>query len=129
VIVLSAFNYAMSQIHGLSGNDAADDADPDQDGWTNAMEYAFGMDPVIAGGHPTETWIDGNELVIAFLMRADVTYIVKHSANLVTWSESDVAPTPAADQPSGIPAGYVRSEARVPITDDRGFLRVDASVP
>jgi hypothetical protein len=39
-----------AQLYNLVGIQAAAGADPDGDGWSNAQEYAFGLDPTIAGG-------------------------------------------------------------------------------
>src|SRR5690606_3462755 len=54
--------------HGLSGNDALADSDPDDDGITNAIEFVIGGDPADtsdSGLLPTGA-VAGNQLVFTF---------------------------------------------------------------
>ena len=74
-----------------SGN-AADSADPDGDGWTNAQEFASGTDP---NDRASALKIDsmgksGNDMVIGFPTVLGKTYRVERSANLLGGSWTTV---------------------------------------
>jgi hypothetical protein len=79
---------------GLS--DFSGDADPDQDGSVNIIEYAFNTDPLVstAGQLPTVVVLEdssGSDLGITFrfLKHAAVTWEVERSDNLETWFPVD----------------------------------------
>lgn len=129
VRVLSSYEYAMTVRFGLVADDATPSADPDGDGWSNALEHAFGMNPTLRGGSPTRILRDGGVLVIGFLARPDVVYTVRQSADLANWSDAGVSAIEVGQAPMDAPPGYTWREARVPIGGGSGFLRVDASLP
>lgn len=110
---------------GNSGN-AADNADPDGDGITNIMEFAFGTDPTIATSGPgglqyTGTFAGGGTIAAkgqpiarfeaipfgvdyrALFVRRDdyiaagLTYTVQFSADMSTWFTVATAPSVLAD--------------------------------
>ncbi len=67
-----------------------DTADPDHDGISNLMEYAFGSDPTKADTSrlPTVS-IQNGYLTISFIQRVaptDLTYTVEVSSDMVTWN-------------------------------------------
>ncbi len=73
-----------------SGN-AADTADPDGDGLSNLVEYAFSLDPWTPSrsGLPIARLNPGGYLEIQFTRNTantDLTYTVEASADLVTWT-------------------------------------------
>ncbi len=69
-------------------------ADPDGDGWVNAVEYALGLDPLEPdeGGRPEGVWVDVGGIgypALAFTRvkaAADLTYEV-FAAPTLTWEE------------------------------------------
>lgn len=70
-------------------NNAADTADPDGDGLVNFLEYAFGRNPMNSDAKGVVTGqIDASgKLQIAFLRaRAELTYVVQSSGDLVNWT-------------------------------------------
>ena len=81
-----------------TGN-AADSADSDRDGLPNLLEYALGGDPSSADSAPTPFVsflpAPASTLRLTFLRaRADLTYVVQGSSNLVTWI--DLATNPGS---------------------------------
>ncbi len=64
-------------------------ADPDQDGVSNVIEYAFGGDPLAAASCPRPAIIAAPEWAIAFERPAaatDITYQVQCSTDLANWT-------------------------------------------
>ena len=112
--------------YGLSGTNAAATADPDRDGWSNAQEYAYGLVPNVAGGELVKVPAAGGK--ITYLQRSGVTYVVRSATNLAVTFSGTVMPVKTNPQPSGLPAGYEQYEAAMP-AGDRGFLKVEATVP
>jgi DNA/RNA endonuclease G (NUC1) len=120
---------AWSASEGLTDNDALASADPDRDGYNNAQEFAFGLNPRAAGGQTFSVAASGNILKVTFLQRAGVSYTVRTSSDLGTGFTSNVSPFVAADQ-TGLPsADYTRYEASMPVAGAQGFLRIETVVP
>lgn len=124
---------------GLSGSDAAPDADPDHDGYSNRMEYAFGMNPASASGQlqPLEVFSEQNVqhggmvenlCVATFLERSDVVYTVRATSSLDGGFPTTIVPTIHPNQ-TGVPSGYTRYKAVYNSGVDRGFIKVEATVP
>jgi len=115
---------------GLTGANAALTADPDNDGLTNAAEFAFGTSPVAATGTPVAVSDSGSSLTITFLGRTSgVSYVVKTTTDLSNAFSGSNAPAAVSPQPSGLPTGYTQYEASVDTTSgDRKFLKVDATL-
>ena len=65
---------------------------------------------------------------ITYLQRSGVTYVVRSATNLAVTFSGTVTPVKTNPQPSGLPAGYEQYEAMMP-AGDRGFLKVEATVP
>ncbi|NCY22721.1 hypothetical protein EBX31_12300, partial [bacterium] len=102
---------------GLTGANAALTADPDNDGLTNAAEFAFGTSPVAATGTSVAVSDSGSSLTITFLGRTSgVDYVVKTTTDLSSGFSGTNAPTPVSPQPSGLPTGYTQYEASVDTT-------------
>jgi hypothetical protein len=105
---------------GLSGPNAAANADPDGDGIVNFTEYALGLSPTVAdsGALPKLTLENGRR-VFRFTQPGYVTgasYLVQSSTDLVNWSPvttivESVTPTTQtlkATLPPGLSALFVR---------------------
>ena len=119
-----------SSSYGLSGANAGSNADPDGDGWNNAQEYAFGLNPTNAGGSLASLTQASDQVKLTFLQKdtGGVSYAVKAATSLGGGFTNNIIPQQAADQ-TGVPAGYKRYEATLPTTGGRGFLKVEATVP
>jgi hypothetical protein len=83
---------AWAASYGLSGANALATADPDKDGLTNVIEYAFALTPVQPGGFqylPAVTTSTAGHTVLTFslpaTLPADITCAVEASADLATW--------------------------------------------
>jgi hypothetical protein len=103
---------------------AADTADPDGDGVANLLEYALGGDPLQGSNAilPVVSSVNGRLQLTFLRARADVTYTVQGSSDLVTWA--DLATNPDA----------VSTTTPVVFTDSvsnpsRRFLRLKITVP
>ena len=116
--------------YGLSGTSAEAGADPDGDGWSNAQEYAFGLNPTNSGGSLASLTQTTNQVKITFLQRdtGGITYAVKAAATLAGGFTNNITPQLSADT-NGVPAGYKKYEATLSTTNGRGFLKVEATVP
>ncbi|NDE85950.1 MAG: hypothetical protein EB056_08030 [Verrucomicrobia bacterium] len=107
--------------YGLSGANAASGADPDGDGWSNAQEYAFGLDPTNSGGNPATLSQETHQVKLTFLQKdsGGITYAVKSATSL----------SEGFTNTNGVPTGYKRYEATLPTSTGRGFLKVEATIP
>ena len=114
-----------------SGTDSSATGDADNDGSCNLLEYAFGTNPVLASGQyrPTgKVYNVGAQTYFEITYRenpsaADLTYAVKQSSDLISWSTF----TPAAQDitKTPIPGTNLQEVAvRYPITSNRAYLRV-----
>ena len=85
-------------------SDTSSTADPDNDGLTNAMEYALGLDPRYSDGSPgvysggTLTFTKGAQAVA----NGDVTYEIEASTTLGVAPSPWTVVTPATDTPTEI---------------------------
>ncbi len=108
---------------------AADSADPDADGLTNLVEYAFDLDPNVASTTAVPTMsTDADNWIYTFTRpaaRSDVTYEVEASTDLGTWSTSGVTLSlvSTANGVSAYAATYPRASA------DRVFFRLKITTP
>jgi len=111
---------------GIIGTNREAANDPDGDGWTNAQEFSFGLNPSLAGGKTVEVSpADPNKII--FLQRnSGASYVVQSATDLRSGFNETVTATAASDQ-SGAPDGYTRYEATFPLSG-RGFLRVQATL-
>lgn len=118
----------ISNYPSLIGNDALGTEDPDHDGFTNEMEFAFGGDPTAPTTSLSATAAD---MTISFIARntspAGATYQVQSTIDLITGFTDDnsVTATPSADQ-TGIPlpSDYQRLEFTVPLVEPMIFYRI-----
>jgi hypothetical protein len=128
-----AMNYAMQ--YGLSGANAASNADPDKDGVSNFAEWAFGGDP--SSADPFIASLKGVlitpsqdfQFTYQRLMNA-ATYGLHYryfiSDDLVNWTET--TPTQVSASTNEDKAGYeivtLQLPSSVVSTKDKLFLRV-----
>ncbi len=99
----------------------------DGDGSTNREEFYFGGNPAVVDTLPFAFGNDGFDIVVQWLERGDVgiTYELQESANLSNWLPSASPSFEAFDQ-TGVPFGYSRREAFIPINDGPNFIQVEA---
>lgn len=123
--------YAMwTEGYGLDGSSALGTSDPDGDGFSNDLEFAFGTDPTVPSAALISASKDGSNLVVSYLMRGTgLTYEVQTKQDLADpspWSTAAVSVVNGAQSPA--PAdGYVRRQFSVPL-EGRVFYRVQISV-
>ena len=105
-------------------------ADPDHDGLSNAQEYAFGLNPTMAGDQPVVIVASSaTGLTISYLQRSRVTYTVQATTDLTSWPAGSVMPSVSAEQTNKISPDYTRYEATMSSLEGRGFMRAQAVVP
>ena len=110
-------------LYSLTGGDRAPDADPDNDGLDNGIEFVIGSNPTIntpAGNRPSASVVGGN-LVFTF-KRSDESesfdVFVEHGTTLATWP-GQIA----------IPAGAFSDATITVINNDPGLDDVTVSIP
>jgi len=124
----------ISNYPSLIGNDALGTEDPDHDGFTNEMEFAFGGDPTSPTASLSSLSATAADMTISFIARstspAGATYQVQSTIDLITGFTDDnsVTATPSADQ-TGIPlpSDYQRLEFTVPLVEPMIFYRIKAT--
>jgi hypothetical protein len=110
----------------LSGSNTNTTADPDNDGFDNNDEYAFGGNPT----NPTPYLlnISGSNISYIGLTNANTNYTVQNTTNLSTgpWTNYATTVTTATNQLNiPLPAYYQRKEFTVPINaGTNNFYRV-----
>jgi autotransporter-associated beta strand protein len=115
--------------YSLSGTDAVGTADPDNDGFNNNMEFAFGTIPTAGSPALLRTATSGGQFVISWLQRIDssLNYIVEESTDLV--ADSWVTSSARVQSGSGAtpPDGYEWKQISVTPTGKK-FYRVQATI-
>lgn len=102
-------------------------ADPDDDGFSNLLEYTFGGNPLINDSSsiiPLEMQINGSTIELTFqtnLSRSDVTLILESSSDLITW---ETVPSTTLDT-----AGFIETRgANLPFNSaEKEFFRIQVS--
>ena len=132
-MVITANYLSWASSYGLSGSNALQSADPDNDGSNNAHEFAFCGSPVTPGSRSVSGSVSTGGIKYVWFQRKDisqVSYTAKTGNDLntafSTWSAvSAVASNP---QPTGIDSNYEQVEVVLPTTLGKGFLKVQADV-
>lgn len=124
--------------HGLAADDAKPESDPDADGHSNVVEFAFGMRPDVADNIPTTHIFEEGGTTIRWTRRiktSEVTYQIEESPSLQVpaWTAvSGLSPqVVAAESGVVLPLGYERVSAFIPRPSGHGapasmFYRVKA---
>lgn len=117
--------------------DGAYTADPDSDGASNLLEYAFDSNPIVSDGAHlpvvAKVNVDGSDyLSIAFLRRtgssSGITYTPQGSGDLAVWDGAPIQVGAAVDHGDGTETVVFRDT--VPLAaGTRRFLRVSVSAP
>lgn len=128
--------------YGLTGANAAWSADPNNNGLSNLLEYALGLDPTAHGGSlGTSTGTveeNGQEyLTLSYTRptgteaRTDITYTPQRASSLTlrNWSSAaaDVVPHAITSGPGSLETVTVRSTHPLSITN-REFLRLNVTL-
>jgi fibronectin-binding autotransporter adhesin len=129
-------NYAswLTNYPSLTGPDALGTADPDGDGFSNNLEYAFDGNPTVGTPALLTVTKSGSDAVFNFVARKNppggVTYDVQSTANLASgpWGSAGITPSISTNQ-SGIliPADYERRQFSVPASG-KNFYRVQGTI-
>lgn len=121
------FEIWATQIPNAAERDRA--LDVDGDGLSNLLEFLFGSAPGAVNPSVVETTASGDGLILRWNeLLSGGAYQLQESGTLSDepWAASGILPVEAADQ-GGVPQGYVRKEATVPIESERKFLRVNGA--
>ena len=132
-LAITANYLSWASSYGLSGNNALQSADPDNDGSNNAYEYAFFGNPLIPGSRSVSASVSTGGIKYVWFQRKDinqVTYTAKAGNDLAkafsTWSA--VSAVVSNPQPTAIDSNYEQVEVVLPTTLGKGFLKVQADV-
>jgi len=132
-LAITANYLSWASSYGLSGNNALQSADPDNDGSNNAYEFAFYGNPLTPGSRSVSASISTGGIKYVWFQRKDisqVTYSAKTGNDLTTafstWSA--VSAVASNTQPTGIDSNYEQVEVVLPTTLGKGFLKVQADV-
>jgi autotransporter-associated beta strand protein len=123
--VLTPFESWAAQITDAGKRGPQDD--PDGDGLNNETEFLFGGSPVDAGGSLVSSTRGATSLTLSWLQRNDTgSFALQETTGLGNWGTSAVTPAAATDQ-AGVPAGYTRMTAVVPVDSAKKFVRVQGT--
>jgi hypothetical protein len=133
VVVIQPNYQSWAAAHNLSGNSALNDSDPDQDGLSNAHEFAMGGNPTIASKSTLIITSASGGMKILWIQRKDktfVSYSPKTSADLgAPFSDwTAVQSVLSSPQPEGIHSDYEQVEVIMPTSGGKGFLKVQATL-
>lgn len=105
-------------------------ADPDQDGLSNLVEYALGLEPKTGNASPLTVGSSESALTLTYtrnLAATDTVLQIQRSNTLDSSSWQNV--TPLSDNPVGTSGTVQTREAALPITGSLGFFRILATRP
>ena len=132
-LAITANYLSWASSYGLSGSNALQSADSDNDGSNNAYEFAFYGNPLTPGSRSVSANVSAGEIKYVWFQRKDisqVTYTAKTGNDLTTafttWSA--VSAVASYAQPTGIDSNYEQVEVVLPTTSGKGFLKVQADI-
>ena len=107
-------------------------ADPDEDGYSNNLEFAFGTNPTAGTPALLSATRSGGNVQVTFVRligSSSATYVVQSSSDLATgpWTPTGITPTTAGVDQTGVPAGYERVGFTA-LASGKSFYRVVATV-
>ena len=107
-------------------------ADPDSDGYSNDLEFAFGTNPTVGTPALLSATRSGANISVTFVRligSASATYVVQSSSSLSAgpWTPTGITPTTAGVDQTGVPAGYERVGFTA-LASGNAFYRVVATV-
>jgi len=107
-------------------------ADPDEDGYSNNLEFAFGTNPTAGTPALLSATRSGGNVQVTFVRligSSSATYVVQSSSDLATgpWTPTGITPTTAGVDQTGVPAGYERVGFTA-LASGNSFYRVVATV-
>jgi hypothetical protein len=85
--------------YGLTGTNAAQDADPDNDGVGNAIEYVLGRNPTVSdvSTNPINATVSGGYLTLSFYRyddsENDMVFQVQYGTTLTSWTTVEIHDT------------------------------------
>ena len=119
--------------YNLTGASAAPSADPDGDGYSNAKEFAFGMDPTKPDALPVKVESGNGKVTVTWVRRKNslITYTVQASPALsgasAAWGA--VTPAPTVQVLGNVGDAYERVKAEITMSGSTQFYRVEAFLP
>jgi hypothetical protein len=129
---LAKFSEAERLNEAISGNEA----DPENDGFTNLMEYALGLEPKL---HADPVRLPGVIMESDYLAlkyrrpvngRPGLSYTVQVGGNLSTWASGPTATTPVGITPNGDGTETVIVRDNVPVSGEgQRFIRLQVPSP
>ncbi|NBS14714.1 MAG: hypothetical protein EBT57_07920 [Verrucomicrobia bacterium] len=112
-----------------SGTARAKNSDPDGDGFSNALEFAFGTNPMVRNAEVFSANVSGSDYVVTFKKRkltSDATYDVRSSTDLTQAFNLGTAMT--LGTATSVDTNYEQVSVSLPLSGERGFVRMQATV-
>ncbi|MEI6607151.1 MAG: hypothetical protein WCP35_17705, partial [Verrucomicrobiota bacterium] len=99
-------------------------ADADHDGWSNFMEFAFGLDPTKGSSVNPCTPLHGTQFSYTRRANSGLTYTVEYSTDLTTWNPATASESAGTADSNGVQT--VTVTVSNPALNGKLFVRVKA---
>jgi hypothetical protein len=136
LVAPTSFTSFIAAHTSLSGAGLTSSADPDRDGLSNILEYAFGTSPIQSQRHAdlAAATTGGGSRKLSLVHRrsknASVTFSYESSADLLTWTPaSPLVIVTDADADGDNLTEVATATITVDATDQRHFLRLKVEAP